>query len=161
MNVVPQIKRGPKRGATSWPWYLTHKFGPYAMCKSCGKQGRNFTPKSWKVLAKQPQNLYINCPHLLHYMQELVSYFADKKRVWPVCSGFGKRWILLIGMAISHFSNRRRFFKTSHKHKAVNIARKLCCCNLTTWLFANSSRHKPTQACSILVSYSNIWTSQY
>jgi len=62
--------------------------------------------------------------------------------------------------AVSHFSNRHRFFKTSHKHKAVNLARKLCCCNLATWLFANSSPHKPTQACP-MVSYSNKRTSQY
>ena len=64
-------------------------------------------------------------------------------------------------MAISHFSNRRRFFETSHKHKAVNLARKLCCCNLATWLFANSFPHKPMQACPSLVSYSNKWTPQY
>ena len=55
-------------------------------------------------------------------------------------------------MAISHFSNRHRFFKMSNKHKAVKHARKLCCCKLATWLFANSSSHKPTQACPILVS---------
>ena len=50
-------------------------------------------------------------------------------------------------MAISHFSNRRRFFKRSHRHKAVNLAGKLCCCNLAKWLFANSSPHIPKQAC--------------
>jgi len=86
------------------------------------------------------------------YIQRLVSYFADKKllsvtRLFEVREALNPtHW----DGNFSLFQLGLRFFKTSHI-----LARMLCCCNLATWLFANSSPHKPTQACPILVSYSN------
>ena len=37
-------------------------------------------PWSWKVLAKQRQNLYIHFPHLLHICKGMVSYLANKNK---------------------------------------------------------------------------------
>jgi len=89
-------------------------------------------------------------------MQGLVAILPTKKQVWPVCSGSAKSHSL--GWQFLSFSIG---VPSSIGHINTRLLTSLESCVAAIWLFANSSPRKPTQACPILVSYSNKWTSQY